>query len=339
MLDSDSEHEPENLNLVDKFKESVNHFEDEISHSKTINSDSDSIQQLLHIFSEILEDGFERRDSGNNDPHYWFTVSSILDTIPMRFVNSLEKFTTDNEKAYVWILIELHKKNLLNILNDILKTPQIMQYYKERAIIRVNTQKIQDISSKLCRLDYTIESKFLKVYEENKNDFEDNSEDGSVVVRDNTALSQNENWADKLYHHSRISEGSNDSPGFSPEFKKTGNQQIDNTNNMTQSQPLPVIKPVKVDDVKQSLERYKNLLKRPTIIGREEEEQEVFVREGYKQELEEKNKFNPFMFVSKVIDPVNRFKNLLPAAQQVSDFMLNFSYLYLEKSFKKNFFL
>ena len=313
MLDSDEEPETENINLVEKFLEAVNHFKDQTSQSNTINADSDSIQQLLHTFSDILEDGFERKDTGNRDSHYWFTMSSILDTVPMRFVNSLEKFTTDAEKAYVWILIEIHLKNLLNVLNGILKTPQIMQYYKENAKIKTDTQKIQEGSKKLCELNYTIESKFLKVYEENKNDFEDNSEEGSVVVRDNAAMSQSENWANKLYQHSRISEGSNDSPGFSPEPKQNGDQQIDNISyTLSKSQPLPAIK-TKVEEVKQSLERYKTLLKRPTIVGREEEDQEFFVREGYQKDLEEKNKLNPFKFITKVLDPVNRFKNVLPA--------------------------
>jgi len=261
---------------------------------------------LLSSFSDILEDGFENKEGeAQEEPdyeHYWPTLSSVLDTIPMRFVNSLDKFTKANEKAYVWILIELHNKNLGNVFQDILWAPQVMAHYRKNATIKAETENIKAVLAQLVRLDYSIESKFLKIYEENKHQFEDDgcSDDGSVFVNNNPGPSQTTNWANDLYQKADPSELSSSSPDRRPNHAKQ--------NSMSKSATLPLKRPENVEDVKESLQRYKDLLKRPTIIGRDEEEQNTFVREGYKQDLEERNKLNPFHFITKVLDPVNRFK-------------------------------
>ena len=81
-------------------------------------------------------------------------------------MNSLEQFITDTEKAYVWILIELSNKTLTNVFEEISSSSAIMYHYYPRSMVKRNAVEIKETLEKLCRIDYTIESKFLKAYHE-----------------------------------------------------------------------------------------------------------------------------------------------------------------------------
>lgn len=142
----------------------------EIARYNPIQSDSEIIHFLLNTFSDILEDGFVVPDIGESEyeetVHYWPQVSEILSSDNTRFVNSLDQFVTDTEKAYVWILIELSNRTLANVFDEIACSPAIMYHYYPRSLIKKNAAEIKGILEKLCRIDYTIESKFLKAYYE-----------------------------------------------------------------------------------------------------------------------------------------------------------------------------
>ncbi len=284
--------------ILSTFLDAERNFEQKILLTKNVNYDSEHLQKLLQTLSDIFEDGFEVINLMDEDTtHYWSTFASYLDRPTIKFVNSFENFTSNHEKAFVWILLELHNKTLANVFQEIKNTTNIIQSYKPQAAIKQNFSEIHRAMEKLCTNNYSIDSKFLKIYEENKNDLEDGSELGSVVVHENGVPSH-----------------FNPSPLNSPGLNFQGNQKIEDGNNfkINKNEASPTKSPFYVNEVKENLERYKNLLKRPTIMGRDEDEQEVFVREGYQKDLEEKNKINPFKFVAKVLDPVNRFKNALP---------------------------
>lgn len=279
----------------------------------------------MNIFSDILEDGFEGpSDDDNDSSHYWSTVSSVIDSIPMRFVGSLEKFDTDSEKAIVWILIELYSKNLSNVFNDILNKPQILQFYNERATIRLKASKIKEILGQLDQMNYSIESKFLKVYEENKDQFGDEEEEeegepsdiGSVLVRDSNTSQQTTGWASNLYQRKTQESDSYSRNTTSDLTRPVSHREptVETTptpTDMSKSQPVQIKRLVThVDEVKQNLQRYKTLLKRPTLVGRDDDEDEsnTFVRDDYRKDFEERNKNTPFGFISRVFEPMNSLK-------------------------------
>ena len=99
-----------------------------------------------------------------------------MNTDTIKFVNSLEEFASESEKAYVWILIELHNKNLFNIFEEISLTPSIMFHYSPRSLMKRHGLEIKEILGRLCKIEYKIESKFLKAYEENEAGFYSQSE-------------------------------------------------------------------------------------------------------------------------------------------------------------------
>ena len=204
----------------------------------------------------------------------------------MRFVEALDKFDTNSEKACVWILIELHNKNLLNVFNEILKNPQIMHFYSSSSTIKSNRSEIRDILTKLGRLSYNIESKFLQGYEKNKDTFEqeDSEEEEATFERGNPM------------HSSAVN---------------TTNTNDSNANiNMTQSESSLKRSRTNMDAVKQNLERYKTLVKKSTIHGRDDDDSHTYVREDYKTDFGEQETKNPFVFITKVIQPVTAIKDV-----------------------------
>ena len=317
-------------NFIDKLQRTVKAFEREASASKMIHADADTIQELINIFSDILEDGFEGPSDEDNDcSHYWSTVSSVIDSIPMRFVNSLEKFDTDSEKAIVWILIELYAKNLSTVFNDILNKPQILQFYNDRATIRSKASKIKEILGRLDQMNCSIESKFLKVYEENKDQFDDEEEEeegepsdrGSVLVRDSN-ISQQTGWARDLYQRKTQESTESYTRAITSDVTRAVSHRDPNVetpilSEMSKSQPNQISRQVThVDEVKQNLQRYKTLLKRPTLMGKDDDdESNAFVRDDYRKDFEERNKKTPFGFISRVLEPMNSLKGEVTKVQ------------------------
>jgi len=156
--------------IISKFNQFLDLFQKEVTHYNPISADSEIIQFLINSFSELLEDGLVEAKNADNDLiHYWFVISSALDSESIRFVESIEQFQTDSEKAYVWILIELNNKNLLNIFEDIASHPNVVKYYTKNSIIRKYKDEVSKILRRLMKIDYKIESKFLKTYEEQMN--------------------------------------------------------------------------------------------------------------------------------------------------------------------------
>lgn len=295
--------------MVQNLQNAIKAFQKEVSKNSLIHADSNSVQGILNVFSDILEDGFERTTDGEPS-HYWSTISSILESTPMKFVNSLENFESDSEKAVVWLLIELRNKNLSNILTEILQIPRIMKYYSNRSVIHAKAAEVKETCKVLNRMDYTVESKFLKIYEENKHDFEHQSFTSSVLDR--------ESWTRSLIREKTGSELLfSDTPSLRGQLSLIRDQQIDNvlqdfTISLTSSQNNSLQRSTtNVNTVKQDLQRYKTLLGMPTLNGEEEDDSHTFVRDNYKKDLEEKSKKvsplgNPLGFISKVLDPVNR---------------------------------
>jgi len=156
--------------LISKFSQFVDLLEREVHNFNPIQAESEIVHYLLNTISEILEDGFSAPGLGENEeeelPHYWSKITDTFDFETVRFVNSLEQFATDSEKAYVWILIELFNKNIYNIFTQFAASESYMNYYYPRSLIKKHGANVLEILKKLCGLDYIIDSKFLRAYQE-----------------------------------------------------------------------------------------------------------------------------------------------------------------------------
>ncbi len=160
-------------------------LEKEIARYNPIQADSEITHFLLNSISDIFEDEFITPELGENEyeesSHYWNQFLEYLDSNTIRFVHSLDDFATESEKAYVWILIELHNKTIAHIFQEIATTEAIMFHYSPRSLIKRHYTDIQDILNRLCKIEYKIESKFLQVYEKNELNYNNHYETGSEI--------------------------------------------------------------------------------------------------------------------------------------------------------------
>lgn len=142
--------------------------------------------------SDILEDGFVAPELGESEeeefPHYWPKYTETLNSETIKFVNALEQFSSESEKAYVWILIELHNRNLARVFEEISSTPAIINCYYPRSLIKKHYQEIHQTLKKLSMIEYKIESKFLQAYEDYENAGYDQYHENELDVQTQMAV-------------------------------------------------------------------------------------------------------------------------------------------------------
>lgn len=155
-------------------------------------ADSEIIHFLLNTVSDILEDGFVNPELGESEEeeytHYWPKYTEVINSETIKFVNSLDQFTSDSEKAYVWILIELHNRNLARVFEEISSTPAIINCYFPRCLIKKHYQEVHQTLKKLSMIEYKIESKFLQAYEEYENGDYDQYHENELDVQNHMAV-------------------------------------------------------------------------------------------------------------------------------------------------------
>jgi len=197
-----------------------------------------------------------------------------LNSDTVKFVNTLEEFASDSEKAYVWILIELSNKNIFNVFEEITLTPAIMFHYSPRSLMKRHGQEIKEILGKLCKIEYKVESKFLKAYEERENEsgdyYENESQEQPHMITHSPVLRRSsEMLLRKLdTYESTRHKSSADSPLIHP--VTSGSLENTRTSSLFKSASSVKGRLEIPDKKKDSLEWYKNQLDMPRFEENDE---------------------------------------------------------------------
>ena len=169
---------------ITKLNQFITQFINRNDSSKPIKSTAEITKYIISQYYTTIEHGFigdEGKTLNNrvsklfytsnftmnakSDIHFWEKISDKLNTDSLKFLRSHPKSSYE-EKAKLWILIELSNKNLHNTLKSIYENDDLRLCWLEESILRKYYREVYDILIKLKDFNYTIESDVLRAFYE-----------------------------------------------------------------------------------------------------------------------------------------------------------------------------
>lgn len=160
--------------MIQHFEQFIQLFEQEINNTAkkqlVLDAKSEIISLIVATVVEFMADGFVHplENAGNTllQPKFafWNIISEELRSETLAFAKEGVALTNDQDRACVWILLELNNKTIATAGHSMASNQRIMQYYKNESAFKLLQTSMLALLTRLDALSYSIEAQCIQSF-------------------------------------------------------------------------------------------------------------------------------------------------------------------------------